>query len=76
MLAMITKQTIHEEANTPSYDVVEHTMHQRRNYLGHILRLDIDRAVRKYLIELSPAQEPFIKGSLLNHIQPGLFGPF
>ena len=66
MLAMITKQTIHEEAKTPSYDVVEHKMHRRWNYLGHILRLDINRAVRKYLIELSPAEAPFIKGSLLD----------
>ena len=31
MVAMLTKQTIHEQANTPSYDVVEP---RRKNFLG------------------------------------------
>ena len=33
-------------------------------YLGHILRLDQHRALKKFLIELSPKEQPFLEGSL------------
>ena len=65
MLTSITKRSIHEEAKTPSYDVVETIMKRRWSYLGHILRLQDDHPVRRYLLELSPHQKPFIDGSLL-----------
>ena len=44
--------------------MVEHIIHRCWNSLGHILHLDMNRTIRKYLIELSPAQALFIKGSL------------
>ena len=65
MLALITKRTIHEEARDPSSDTVEQVYRRRWSYLGHVLRLDDDRAVRRYLLELSPQESPFIPGSLL-----------
>ena len=65
MLSSITKRSIHEEAKTPSYDVVRTIMERRWSYLGHILRLKDDHPVRRYLLELSPHQRPFIDGSLL-----------
>ena len=65
MLAQITKRTIHEEAKYPSVNVVNLIEKRRWNYLGHILRLDEQRALRRYLLELSPTEAPFIPGSLL-----------
>ena len=38
----------------------------RKSYLGHLLRLDDARMVRRYLRELSPTEAPFIDGSLLS----------
>ena len=64
ILTSITKRSIHEEAKTPWY-VVETIMKRRWSYLGHILRLKDDHPVRRYLLELSPHQKPFIDGSLL-----------
>ena len=66
LLAQITKRTIHEEAKYPSVNVVELIEDRRWNYLGHILRLDEQRALRRYLLELSPMEAPFIPGSLLD----------
>ena len=40
-------------------------MKRRWSYLGHILRLKDDHPIRRYLLELSPHQKPFIDGSLL-----------
>ena len=65
MLASITKRFIHEEAKSPSFDAVQHIMIRRWSYLGHILRLDENHAVRRYLLDLSPCQQPFTYGSLL-----------
>ena len=65
MLSSITKRTIHEEARTPSFNAIEHVLNRRRSYLGHILRADENRMVRKFLLELSPDVQPFTKGSLL-----------
>ena len=65
MLALITKRTIHEEARDPSSDTVVQVYRRRWSYLGHVLRLDDDLAVRRYLLELSPQESPFIPGSLL-----------
>ena len=65
MLSSITKRTIHAEARAPSFNVIDHVLNRRRSYLGHILRTDGNRMVRRYLLELSPDVEPFIEGSLL-----------
>ena len=67
LLSLITKRTIHEEAKNPSFDIIKHILQQRWNYLGHILRMDKNRAVRRYLLELSPSKAPFIPGSLLDN---------
>ena len=64
MLSIITKKTIHEEAREPTYDTVDQVYHRRWNYLGHVLRQDEIHAVRRYLLELSPTESPFIPGSL------------
>ena len=66
MLAAITKRTIHEEAREPTFNVVNHVLKRRRAYLGHILRMEPHRAVRRYLLELNPNEAPFIPGSLLD----------
>ena len=66
MLAAITNRTIHDEAKAPSYDVVSNILKRRRSYLGHVLRMDDNRTVKRYLLELSPDQAPFVAGSLLN----------
>ena len=64
MLAQITRRTIHDEARTPSFDTVDHILSQRWDYLGHILRLDDECALKKFVIKLSPGF-PFQEGSLL-----------
>ena len=66
MESLITRRSIHEEARDPSLNVVEHVMKLRWDYLGHVLRMDESRAVRRYLLELQPATSPFSKGSLLD----------
>ena len=66
MLSLITKRTIHQEAGSPTFDVVKHVMDIRWEYLGHILRLDQNRALRRFLLELSPREAPFTEGSLLS----------
>ena len=65
MLSQITKRTIHQEAKYPTLNVVKQILKRRWNYLGHILRLNENRALRRYLLELSPTEAPFIPGSLL-----------
>ena len=64
MLSQITKRTIHEEARNPTYNTIKDVYTKRWNYLGHILRLDEEHAVRKYLLELSPSQRPYTPGTL------------
>ena len=65
MLTSITKRFIHEEASSPTFDIVDHVLKRRKSYLGHILRLDPERGVRRYLLELNPDTTPFVPGSLL-----------
>ena len=36
---------------------------RRWDYLGHIIRFDVEPAVRRYLLELSPTESPFTPGS-------------
>ena len=64
MLAQITRRTFHDEAKTPSFDTVDHILSRRWEYLGHILRLDDERALKKFVTKLSP-EFPFQEGSLL-----------
>ena len=66
MLSLITKRTIHQEAKTPTFDIISHIQLRRWNYLGHILRLEEHRSLRKWLIELSPKERPFIEGTLFD----------
>ena len=65
MLALITRRTIHEEARSPSVNVVNNILKRRWDYLGHVLRMQEHRAVRRYLLELSPSIAPFKEGTLL-----------
>ena len=65
MLSVMTKRTVHEEAREPTFDAVEHVLSRRRSYLGHILRMEPDRMIRRYLLELNPSAAPFIPGCLL-----------
>ena len=65
MLSLITKRSIHDEAKNPSFDIVKHVMKRRFEYLGHILRMDQDRTLKRLLLELSPEEAPFAQGSLL-----------
>ena len=66
MLAQITKRSIHEEARSPTLDVIELICKRRWDFLGHIIRMPDCRAVKKYLLELSPPNSPFVHGSLLD----------
>ena len=66
MLATITKRSIHEEANEPTYNAVECMLQRQLNYLGHTFRLAEDRILCRVLLELSPRRCPFIPGSLLD----------
>ena len=68
MTAQITGRSIHDEAANPTFNIVDFVMKQRWEYLGHILRMDVHRATRRFLLELSPSEPPYIKGSLLADI--------
>ena len=65
MLSLITKRSIHDEAKKPTFNIIKHILARRFEYLGHILRLDDDRALKRFLLELSPEETPFAEGSLL-----------
>ena len=65
MLSQITKRSIHQEAADPTFNIVDYILKQRWEYLGHILRLDHHRALRRFTLELSPNEPPFQEGSLL-----------
>ena len=66
MLSLITKRSIHDEAKKPPFDIVVHVMKRRFEYLGHVLRMDQDRTLKRLLLlELSPEEAPFAQGSLL-----------
>ena len=71
MLSAITRRTIHDEARDPTFNVIEYVLKRRRSYLGHILRMDPRRAVRRYLLELNPRVAPFVPGSLLDDTNCG-----
>ena len=64
-LSQITKNTIHQEAKNPSFNVVDSVLKRRWEYLGHILRMEQHRTLRRFLLELSPGEAPFADGSLL-----------
>ena len=68
MLSSITKNNNYEEAKNPSFNVVEHVKSRRKSYLGHLLRLDENRTVRRFLLELSPSERPYMEGSLLKEV--------
>ena len=64
MCRKFTKRTIHQEAAFPTFNIVGYIRKQRWSYLGHIVRLDPNRALRKIVIDLAPDEAPFIEGSL------------
>ena len=64
LLAQITRRTIHEEARIPTFNTIEHVLSRRWDYLGHILRLDESRALKRIVINLAP-EHPYQEGSLL-----------
>ena len=66
MVSQITGRFIHDEAKEPSLDIVGSVMHRRWSYLGHILRMDEQRMVKRFLLELLPKERPFIRGTLLD----------
>ena len=65
MLSTISKRTIHEEARAPTFNVVSDVLDRRWEFLGHILRLNDHRALKRFFTKLSPTQQPFTEGSLL-----------
>ena len=65
MLSQITKRSIHQEAAKPTFNIIDFVMQKRWEYLGHILRMEHHRATRRFLLELSPSNPPYIAGSLL-----------
>ena len=65
MLSQVTKRTIHQEASQPTFDISAQVMRRRKAYLGHILRMDPERMVRRFVLELNPPTAPFVPGSLL-----------
>ena len=65
MLSQITKRSIHDEAKHPSFNIIEAVLKRRWSYLGHILRMDENHPVKKFLLELSPTEAPFVEGTLL-----------
>ena len=68
MLSQITRRSIHDEAKSPSFNAIKSMMHRRWSYLGHILRMDTSRSVRRFLLELSPSERPLPEGSLFEQI--------
>ena len=66
MLSLITKNTIHDEAKHPTFDTVDYILKLRHEFLGHILRMDSNRSLKRFLIELNPSEAPFRAGSLLS----------
>ena len=64
-LSQITKNSIHAEARQPSFSVVDDILKRRWQYLGHILRMENYRTLRRFLLELAPREAPFTDGSLL-----------
>ena len=54
MLSLITKRSIHHEAKTPTFDVIEHVLSRRWEYLGHILLMDDRRALKRFCLNCLP----------------------
>ena len=64
-LSMITKRTIHQEAKTPTIDALKMVKKRRHQYLGHILRLDPNRLLYRFLVEVPPQQN---EGALMSEM--------
>ena len=63
-MSEISKKSIQEEAKNPTLDVIEIILKRRLSYLGQILRMNENRAVRRYLLELSLNDAQYLPGSL------------
>ena len=66
ILSLITKNTIHHEAKYPTFDAVDYILKLRHEFLGHILRMDPNRSLKRFTIELNSRTAPFRAGSLLS----------
>ena len=72
MLALITKNSIHHEARQPSFDAVSYIRKLRWDFLGHTLRMDPSRLLRRFTTELSPQVAPFKAGSGSLRLDPSI----
>ena len=64
-LSLITKRTIHQEAKHPTVDTLGQIRKRRHEYLGHVLQLDPNRLLYRFMVEVSPLQT---QGSLMSEI--------
>ena len=57
----------YKEAGAPSFSTVDHVLNRTQSYLiRHLLQSDENRMVRRFLLELSPSEQPFVKGLKLD----------
>ena len=68
-LSVITKSDIHEMASSPLFDLNLTIRKRRLRYLGHILRMEPDRLVRRTLMALTKGGTNFPEGSLFMNVQ-------
>ena len=69
MFSVITKSDIHEMASSPPFDLNLTIRKRRLRYLGHILRMEPDRLVRRTLMALTEGGTNFPEGSLFMDVQ-------
>ncbi len=62
-LSKITGRSIEEEARTPTENILMNVSDRRWSWLGHVLRMDEDRLVRKVLLNcFQPTKESLYGG--------------
>ena len=61
-LSLITGKTVREERIAPSFDIIKVLRTRRLRWLGHILRMDEDRLIRKAVTSIV---KPYPEGSIL-----------
>ena len=61
-LAIITGRSVRDERVTPSFDIIKELRTRRLRWLGHILRMDKDRLLRKAVVSM---EKPYPEGSIL-----------
>ena len=68
-LSVITKGDIHELARDPPLNLVLTIRKRRLRYLGHILRMEPDRLVKRTLIALTKGGSVYPEGSLFMDVK-------